>query len=166
MQKPLIALIWAMDENRLIGRDNGLPWQLPADMAWFRRQTVGKPVLMGRKTYESIGRPLPGRLNLVLSRRPMAIEGCTVVHTLDEALAAAAATGAAELMVMGGAEVYAMALPHAGRLYVTEVESSFAGDTWFPTFDADAWDETFCELHAPDEKNAFSCRFRILERRR
>jgi len=162
MQKPLISLIWAMDENRLIGRDNGLPWQLPADMAWFRQQTMGKPVLMGRKTFESIGRPLPGRLNLVLSRQSIEIAGCTVVHTLDEAVAAAG--DAAELMVMGGAEVYAMTLPHADRLYVTEVAGRFEGDAWFPEFDMGEWNERFSEQHAADEKNAWPCRFRILER--
>jgi dihydrofolate reductase len=163
MNRPRISLIWAMDEQRLIGRDNGLPWQLPADMAWFRRQTTGKPVLMGRKTHESIGRPLPKRLNLVLTRQPLAIDGCTVVHSLDEALATAG--DAEELMVMGGAEVYAATLPYADRLYITEVEGVFEGDAWFPVFDIKAWRETFSEHHAADEKNHAACRFRILERR-
>lgn len=160
---PTLSLIWAMDRNRLIGNHNALPWQLPADMQWFRRQTMGKPVLMGRNTFDSIGRPLPGRLNLVLTRQPIGIDGCTVVHTFDEAVQAAG--GADELMVIGGAEIYSMALPLAERLYFTEIDAAFDGDAWFPAFDATAWHEVFCERHDADEKNAYPYRFRILERR-
>lgn len=158
-----ISLIWAMDENRLIGSDNKLPWHLPADMQWFRVQTMGKPVLMGRKTFDSIGRPLPGRQNLIMTRQTgLSIEGCTVVHSLAEAMEAAA--GAEEIMVIGGAEIYARLLPKAARLYITRIHHSFEGDAWFPEFDQSGWRQVQCEEHAADEKNRWPCSFTILER--
>jgi len=160
-----ISLIAAMDRQRLIGRDNGMPWHLPADMQWFRKQTMDKPVLMGRKTFESIGRPLPGRLNLVLTRQPnLLIEGCTVVQSLDQVRQAVA--DAAEVMVIGGAQVYERLLPSADRLYLTHIEAVFEGDTWFPDYDEAEWREIFSEAHAPDEENAYPYRFTILERNR
>ena len=160
----MLSLIWAMDEKRLIGCDNRLPWNLPADMQWFRRQTMGKPVLMGRKTFDSIGRPLPGRLNLIMTRQQgLEIEGCTVVHSLAEAVAAAG--DAEEIMVIGGAEIYARLLPMARRLYMTRIEHAFEGDTWFPDFDESEWNLVYREMHAVDEKNAWSCSFMILERK-
>lgn len=160
----MISLIWGQDENGLIGRNNRLPWHLPADMTWFRRQTMGKPVLMGRKTYESIGRPLPGRTNIVLTRRDIAIPGCSVVHSLPEALQLFEASGAEELMVMGGAEIYALFLPEADRLYMTLVHHAFEGDAWFPDFDRSAWLETHHEDHPPDAKNPYAYSFLIMER--
>jgi len=160
----MISLIWAQDENGLIGKGNALPWRLPADMAWFRKQTMGKPILMGRKTFESIGKPLPGRTNLILTRQAgFTAEGCTVVHSLEEAKAAAGDAG--EIMVMGGAEVYALALPEAERLYCTQVHAVFEGDAWFPAFDTGEWSEVLCQKHGPDERNACACTFRIMERR-
>lgn len=161
-KQPLISLIWAMDRNHLIGCENRLPWQLPADMAWFRRQTMGKPILMGRKTYESIGRPLPGRINLVLSRQQgLNIAGCTVVENIADAMAKVA--GCDELMVMGGAEIYALLLPHADRLYITEIDATCEGDAWFPAFDRSIWKETHHELHHADENNIYPYTFTILE---
>lgn len=161
--EPILSLIWGQDRNGLIGRDHALPWKLPADMAWFRRQTMGKPILMGRKTYDSIGRPLPGRTNLILTRQHnLQIEGCTIVHSLDEAIAAL--PEASEIMVMGGAEIYKLLLERADRLYITEIDAAFEGDTWFPPFDRSSWRETFREPHAPDELNRWSYRFLILER--
>jgi len=163
MTKPTLSLIWAMDRNRLIGRDNALPWKLPADMAWFRKNTMGKPILMGRKTYDSIGRPLPGRTNLILTRQQgLQVEGCTVVNTVEEALAAV--SDADEVMVMGGAEIYAQLFDQADRLYITEIDGEFEGDAWFPAFDRSAWQEIARESHAPDEKNAYTYAFMILER--
>jgi len=162
--KPIISLIWGQDRNRLIGRDNALPWRLPADMAWFRKQTMGKPILMGRKTYESIGRPLPGRTNLILTRQAnLQIEGCTIVHSLDEARAAV--PEADEIMVMGGAEIYTLLLDQADRLYITEIEAEFEGDAWFPEFDRRGWQAVFSDSHQPDEKNAYPYVFSILERK-
>ncbi|MDQ6997051.1 MAG: type 3 dihydrofolate reductase [Mariprofundus sp.] len=159
----VISFIWGQDRNRLIGCDNALPWRLPADMAWFKKSTMGKPILMGRKTYESIGRPLPGRSNLILSRQQdLDIEGCTVVHSLDEAKSAV--PDADEIMVMGGAEIYALLFNQAERLYITEIDSEFEGDTWFPEFDRTLWQEIFCEAHQPDEKNNYPYAFIILER--
>lgn len=159
----MISLIWAQDENGLIGNDNRLPWQLPADMAWFKKQTMGKPVLMGRKTFESIGKPLPGRMNLILSRQSdLHIEGCTVVRSLGEAKAAA--EEADEIMVIGGAEIYAMMLPYASRMYQTAIHAEFSGNTFFPGFDENDWQETGREDHEPDEKNPYAYSFITLER--
>ncbi|NWF36699.1 type 3 dihydrofolate reductase [Mariprofundus sp. KV] len=163
MSKPMISLIWGMDRNRLIGKENGLPWRLPADMAWFKKSTMGKPILMGRKTYESIGRPLPGRTNLILTRQSdLNIEGCTVIHSIDEALAEVA--DADEIMVMGGAEIYALLLDQADRLYITEIDGSFEGDAWFPEFDLSLWRETSREEYLPDEKNLYAYAFITMER--
>lgn len=163
MKKPILSLIWAMDRNRLIGKENALPWRLPADMAWFKQHTMAKPILMGRKTYESIGRPLPGRTNLILSRQEgLDIDGCTVVRSLEEALNAV--PDAAEVMVMGGAEIYALLMPAADKLYITEIDAEFEGDAWFPEFDRALWRETVRESHEPDEKNLYSYSFLVLER--
>jgi len=160
--QPRLSLIWAQDERGLIGRDQGLPWHLPADMIWFRRQTIGKPVLMGRKTFESIGRPLPDRTNIVITRRHVAFPGCLVVNSVEDALCLAA--GREELMVMGGAQVYAQALALADRLYITLIHARFEGDTYFPDFNYTDWRECFREDHAPDVRNAHAYTFRILER--
>ncbi len=162
----MISLIWGQDENGLIGKDNQLPWHIPADMAWFKKQTMGKPVLMGRKTYESIGQPLPGRTNIVITRQDIRIDGCTVVHSIGEALQAIEAIGpeADELMVMGGADIYAQFLPEADQLYITEIHHAFEGDAWFPEFDRSGWLETHREDHPADEINKYPYSFVIMER--
>ncbi len=160
---PRIALIAALGEGGVIGIDNRLPWRLPADMAWFRRHTLGKPVVMGRRTFQSLGRPLPGRHNIVLTRaRDFRAEGATVVHDWDAALAAAGAVP--EVMVIGGADLYRQTLPLADRLYLTRVAVAVAGDAHFPEFDPHDWRPVFEEAHAPDEKNPHPYRFQILER--
>ena len=132
--EPALAIVVAMDQNRLIGADNGLPWRLPDDMQWFVQQTMGKPVIMGRKTYESIPakfRPLKGRHNIVLTRDcSYAAPGATVVHSVKEALAAAG--DADEIIIGGGANLYAQLLPQTTRLYLTLVEAELAGDAYFP----------------------------------
>jgi dihydrofolate reductase len=134
------ALVAALARNRVIGVGNRLPWRLPEDLARFKRLTLGAPVIMGRRTRESIGRPLPGRRNIVVTRERQARwEGCVVAHSLDEALALA--RDAAETFVIGGAELYAQALPGADRLYLTLIDADYAGDAWFPEFDAAAWRE-------------------------
>lgn len=136
----LIALVAALARNRVIGAGNRLPWRLPEDLARFKRLTLGAPVIMGRKTHESIGRPLPGRRNIVVTRaRNAAWEGCRVARSLDEAFALAADAPVA--FVIGGAELYAQALPRADRLYFTLIDADYAGDTRFPEFDAAAWRE-------------------------
>ena len=158
-----IAIIVAMDSNRVIGNANRLPWHLPADLAHFRAITMGKPILMGRRTHESIGRPLPGRDNIVISRnRNYTAEGCTVVHSLEEAVQAAA--GHDEIMIIGGAELYRQALPQADVLYLTRVEGAFEGDAFFPELDDSAWREVQRSERAPDEKNPYCYSFVTLER--
>lgn len=158
-----ISLIWAMDKNRLIGSKNTLPWRLPADMQWFRRQTMGKPVLMGRKTFESIGKPLPGRENIVLTRQQgLVFEGCHVVASPAEARATVPDAG--EIMVIGGSEIYSLLLPMADRLYCTLIDAEFAGDAWFPDFDLGEWKQLYSEVHEPDAANAYGYQFVIYER--
>jgi dihydrofolate reductase len=158
----VISLIAAMDQARLIGRDNGLPWRLPNDLKFFKRTTLGKTVLMGRKTWESLGRPLPERDNWVLTRDAgFAAVGARVFNRLDEALAAAPA----ELVVIGGAELYRQLLPQVQRMYLTLVHGRFEGDAWFPEFDAAQWREIAREDHPADERHAVPYSFVTLERR-
>jgi len=160
----IISLIWAMADNRVIGNRNHLPWKLPADMRWFRRHTLGKPVVMGRRTFESFGgRPLPDRLNIVVSRDPAyQAEGAMVAGSIDAALAAA--KNAPEVMVIGGQSFYEQTLPLAKRLYMTLVHGRFEGDAWFPPFDLTRWKEVVREEHPADERNPWPCTFVILER--
>ena len=158
-------MVAAMDRNRVIGRNNELPWRIPADMRRFVRVTRGKPVIMGRLTYESIGRPLPDRDNHVVTRNPAyAASGCTVHSTVQSALAATAA--ADETVVIGGAQIYAEALPLADYLYLTFIDAEFAGDTWFPEWDAQIWKAVWQEAHAADKQNAFAYEFVNLARTR
>ncbi|MBL4760123.1 MAG: type 3 dihydrofolate reductase [Mariprofundaceae bacterium] len=158
-----LSLIWAMDCNRLIGSKDALPWKLPADMQWFRKQTMNKPILMGRKTFESIGKPLPKRTNIVLSRKKgLKIEGCIVVHSLDEAKTAV--PDADEIMVIGGAEIYALLLPQSDQLYITHIDAEFEGDTWFPVYDLSHWQKVHHEHHPADEKNMSDYHFEIWQR--
>lgn len=146
---PRITLIAAIARNGVIGKANALPWRLSGDLRRFRLLTLGHPVIMGRKTYASIGRPLPGRQNLVVSRDPSReIEGVTVVESLDEALAAAG--DASDVFVIGGGEIYRLALPRAHRLEITEVQTDVAGDTWFPVLDLTAFREVRRERHRDD----------------
>jgi dihydrofolate reductase len=153
-----------MARNGVIGRDNRLPWRLPADLAYFKRVTMGHPVVMGRRTYESIGKPLPGRLNIVVSRNPaFRAAGCTVVGSLDEAWAAAG--DAAEVSVIGGTSLFAEALPIADRIHLTEVDADVPGDTWFPPFDRAQWQEHEVSRHAADERHGYPFRIVVLDRR-
>lgn len=165
--RPAISFVVARADNGVIGRDNALPWHLPADLRHFKRLTVGKPVVMGRRTFESIGKPLPGRHNIVLTRDPgWRAEGVTVVANLAEAIAAAGLdpkTRAEEVMIIGGAAVYADALPVATRVYLTEVHDAPEGDTVLPAFDPARWRETAREDNpAEDGRPAYS--FVTLER--
>lgn len=163
---PQVTLVVAAALNGVIGRDGGLPWHLPADLAHFKRVTLGRPVLMGRRTHESIGRPLPGRLNLVLSRDPdYRPDGCRRVGSMDEAAALAAAEGADELMVIGGAGVYAEALPRADRILLTRVHAAPRGDTFLPAIDPGEWRETDRQERPADDRNPFALSFIQLRRR-
>ena len=162
MEKPRISLVVAIARNGVIGRDNDLAWRISSDLKRFKALTMGKPILMGRKTWDSIGRPLPGRRSLVLTRdRSLAIPGATVVHDWDTALTAA---GDDELMVVGGAEIYKLALPRADRLHLTEVDAAPEGDAYFPPFDRSAFRETLREAHEAGERDEFAFRFVDLER--
>ncbi|CAE6879444.1 Key enzyme in folate metabolism. Catalyzes an essential reaction for de novo glycine and purine synthesis [Vibrio sp. B1REV9] len=158
----IISMIAAMADNRIIGKDNQMPWHLPADFAWFKRCTMGKPVVMGRKTYDSIGRPLPGRLNIVISRdASLSIEGVTTVTSIEQALEVAGLVE--EVMIIGGGAIYAACLPMANKLYVTHIEAEVEGDTQFPRWSND-FKETYSETYQADEKNAYNMRFTILEK--
>ncbi len=161
--RPVISLIVARSRNGVIGRDGALPWHLPADLKHFKRLTVGKPVVMGRKTFESIGKPLPGRHNIVVTRNPdWNREGVSVVPNLAEAIAAAGLDPRAradEIMIIGGAEIYAQCLPFASRIYLTDVELDIAGDAHFPDVDLTAWRDCARVDHAACEgKPGFSFR--------
>jgi dihydrofolate reductase len=167
----MIALVVAMDRRRVIGRDNRLPWRLPDDMQRFKALTLGHAVVMGRKTYESIGRPLAGRRNLVLTRRAdYAAPGTTVVHSLEQALACARAGqpgggAGAPVFVIGGADLYAQALPLADRLYVTHVATTVAGgDATFPEIDPAAWRAVAREEHPADARHPFPFSYVTYER--
>lgn len=164
-----LALIWAMARNRTIGRNNALPWYLPEDLKYFKRVTLGKPIIMGRKTWESIGRPLPGRTNIVITRdAAFQADGVRVVHSLEQALALAEKIclldGGDEAIVMGGAEIYALALPHADRLYLTQVHADVEGDAHFPPLDLTQWHELGREDFAAQGPNPYDYSFLILER--
>jgi len=159
----ILSLIAAMDNRRLIGRDNDLPWHLPADLQHFKSITMNKPILMGRKTYDSIGRPLPGRQNIVLTRSDVDIEGVSVVNSLDQAIAVAG--DAEEVMVIGGSSIYQLVLPKVQRMYLSFIDGEFEGDAWFPEFDENEWDVIDSKTRAPDEKNAYACRFVTYERK-
>ena len=169
MKKTLpLSLIAALGENRVIGVDNSMPWHLPADFKYFKATTLGKPIIMGRKTWDSLGRPLPGRLNLVVSRQTgLQLEGAEVFASLDAAVARAQAwaveQGVSEVMLMGGAQLYTQGLADADRLYLTRVGMSPEGDAWFPEFDQAQWTLVSNEPHAAEEgKPAFS--FEVWER--
>ncbi|MCC0091024.1 type 3 dihydrofolate reductase [Aeromonas veronii] len=161
-----ISMIAAMAHDRVIGKDNQMPWHLPADLAHFKRITLGKPILMGRKTFESIGRPLPGRRNLVISRNPdYQAEGIEVVGSVEAALALLAGSSVEELMVIGGGHLYAEMLPSADCLYLTRIDLAVEGDTRFPAFDDGQWQRIECESHPADEKNPHPYSFEIWQRR-
>ena len=158
---PAIVLVAAVDRRFAIGRDNAMPWHLPDDFRHFKALTLGNPVLMGRKTAESLGRALPGRRNLVLTRSGrVPFPGMEAVATLDEALALAAADGAAQLCIIGGGEVYALALPQASMLHLTHVDTVVEGaDAFFPAVDPAAWREVRREHHPADARHAFAFDF-------
>jgi len=164
-----VSLIWAMTRDRVIGRDNTLPWRLPDEMRHFVRTTRGKPVIMGRRQFESMPRALPGRANIVLSRkRGYRAEGAQVVADLDAAIAlaeqAAAEKGKDEIMVIGGGEIYALALPRADRLYMTLIDADIEGDTLFPPFDENAWLEISRHDYPADDRHPFAYSIRVLDR--
>lgn len=161
--KTRLSIIAAMDRNRVIGIGNRLPWRLPADLAHFRMLTMGHHMIMGRKTYESLGKPLPGRTSVILTRdAAFGAPGCVVAHSLDEAIAAC--EGDAEVFFIGGADIYRQALDVAQRMYLTEVKTEVEGDAWFPEFDRAVWKETARTRCLADEKNPCDYDFAVFER--
>lgn len=152
-----------MAENRVIGRDNDLPWRLPADLAHFKQVTMGKPIIMGRKAHESIGRPLPGRHNIIMTRNPAyTAAGCTVTHSLEQALAAAGA--ADEIAIIGGEDIYRLFLPITELIHLTLVHADIEGDTWYPVLaDAD-WHTVTQREHPADANNPYRMTFKQLRR--
>ncbi len=159
-----IAMIAAMANNRVIGKDNQMPWHLPADLKHFKKVTLGKPVIMGRKTYQSIGKALPGRRNIVISRQGVALSAdADWVQSIEQALALV--QDEAEVMIIGGAEIYRQVLPMADRLYITDIDLTVEGDAFFPDYHAaGSWREIASERHQPDPQNLHSYQFRILNR--
>lgn len=172
-QRPAIAQVMAMDRNRLIGRDNDLPWHIPADLAWFRRVTMGKPIIMGRRTHESIGRPLPGRCNIVVTRDPRwQGEGVEVAHSLTAAIDIGTRVLAQteprpapyELMIIGGASLCRDAMPLTDRFYLTVIDHAFEGDTWLDSFEWNHWREISREDADPATTGGYAVSYRVLER--
>jgi dihydrofolate reductase len=162
-----VSLIVAVSQNNVIGRDNQLPWHLPEDLQYFKSVTMGKPILMGRKTFDSIGRPLPGRKNIVITRDSQwTAEGVEVVHSLDDAVVAGtkacAAADSDEIMVIGGAQIYRDCLPMADRLYLTRVKAEVDGDAFFPNIDENQWQKTAEKAAKTIDK--FDYCFQVLER--
>lgn len=157
-------MIAAMDKNGLIGNGPDIPWQLPSDRRHFRNMTLGKPIVMGRKTFETLKRPLGKRHNIILTRNTAynTPKGCTVVHSVADVLKSCA--GAREIMICGGAPVYEAFLPYAHRLYLTQIHATFEGDVYFPTFDKSTWEEVKRIDSEPDEKNPYPYSFLFLEK--
>ncbi len=160
-----LSLVVAASSNNVIGRDGGLPWHLPDDLRQFKRLTTGKAVIMGRSTYESIGRPLPDRRNIVMTRNADYVaDGCDVVSSVSEAIDAL--EGAEEAMIIGGGQVYRDFLPLADRIYLTRVQAEVEGDTYFPEIDEATWRLVSSEHHGADEKHRYAFDVMVFERRR
>ena len=166
----MISLIVARTQNHIIGKENQMPWHLPRDLAWFRQNTLEKPVIMGRKTYESIGRLLPKRPNIILSRSGFEVEGAYSATNLEQAVEIAQRFANAEyanfeVMIIGGGELFKQALPMAKRLYLTEIQAEITGDTYFE-FDEENWQQISSERVEADAQNAYACQFMIFERKK
>lgn len=167
MKTPVIAMIVAVAENGVIGRDGSLPWRIPEDMAWFKARTAGRPLVMGRKTWESFPRrPLPGRTNIVVTRQTdYRAEGGVVAATLEAALDRAAGEEPEEIMIIGGAELYRLALPVTGRIYLTCVHGEMPGDTFLAPLDLAQWKETVVGVYPPSAERPIGYSFIILDRK-
>lgn len=162
--KYILSIVVAKAKNRVIGRDNNLPWHLPNDLNFFKKKTLNKTVIMGRKTYQSIGRPLPRRVNIIVTTdKGFDAPGCTVVHSLEDALKKV--NSGEECMIIGGDSLYKQALPLADRIWLTEVAAEPAGDAFFPVLDDNDWQELSRESHPADERHAYGYSFVQLERK-
>jgi dihydrofolate reductase len=162
----MLSLLVAADENNIIGKDNKLPWHLPNDLKYFKNQTWAMPILMGRKTFESIGKPLPGRKSIVITRsNEWKHAGVDTVHSIEEAIAAAQQSGVKEIFVIGGAEIFKTSFPNANRIYLTRIHHRFDGDVHFPEISTKDWNlvqNRFCQA---DEKNQYAHTFQVWERK-
>ena len=158
----IVSDVVAISENHVIGKDNKLLWYLPNDLKHFKEITTGHTIIMGRKTYESVGKPLPKRRNIIITRQDITIEGCEVVNSIEAALALCA--GEEEVFIVGGAEIYKLAMPLTNRIYLTIVHKQFDGDSFFPEINKQEWKEVSREDHQPDEKNSLPYSFITLER--
>lgn len=165
----ILSVIVAMAHNRVIGLNNQMPWHLPADLAWFKKNTLNKPVIMGRKTFESIGRPLPNRHNIVISRQiepsDNKISNVSWVKSIDEAISLAQAQQPDEVFIIGGGNIYQQVLPLIDRLYLTHIDAELQGDTYFPDYLSEQWQVIYQEDHQADEKNSYPYQFKILQRK-
>src|SRR6201986_2763661 len=159
----IVSIVVAISENNAIGKNNQLLWYLPADLKHFKNITTGHTVIMGRKTYESVGKPLPNRRNIIITRQDITIEGCEVVKSIEGALALSASEE--EVFIVGGAEIYRQSMHLTNRIYLTVVHQKFDADSFFPEIHYDEWLETEQEDHEPDEKNKLPYSFITLERR-
>lgn len=163
----IISTIVAVAKNNVIGKDNDIPWYLPADLKYFKKITTGHHIVMGRKCYESIGRPLPKRTNVIVTRNPFFIAtGCLVTHNVAEAVQLAEDNGEEEVFIIGGGQIYEIALPHVDRIYLTEVDLEVEGDIFFPAIDKERWTLVKETKHQADEKNEYDYTFKILERKK
>ena len=161
----IVSLLVAADENNVIGKNNSLPWHLPNDLKYFKNQTWGMPILMGRKTFESIGKPLPGRKSIVITRnREWQQNKITVVHSIEEAIRKAEELDVKEIFVIGGAQIFESAFPLAGRIYLTRIHHRFEGDVHFPNIPLQEWKMIRERLCTADEKNAFDHSFQVWEK--
>ena len=161
----IISAIVAVAKNNVIGRDNEIPWYLPADLKYFKRTTLGHHVIMGRKSFLSIGKPLPKRTNIIITRDPFFIaSGCIVLHSIEAAIQMAKENGEDEVFIIGGGQVYEQALPYFDKIYLTEVDVTVDGSVFFPTINESKWNEIAREEHLPDEKNENGFVFRVLEK--
>ena len=163
----IISAIVATDINNVIGKDNDIPWRLPADLKYFKRRTLNHHIIMGRKTFESIGRPLPKRTNIIVTRNPFYIaSNCLVTSSIQEALQIAKDNGEEEVFIIGGGEIYRQSIAFCNRVYLTYVDTIIEnGEVFFPELPTEEWEEVSSETHQPDEKNEFTYTFKVLERR-
>jgi len=160
-----LSIIVAVAENGVIGHNNQLIWRLPEDLKMFKRLTTGHPVIMGRKTFESIGKPLPNRTSIIITQNPeFQVEGCITVHSLEDAIEAASEIEDNEAFIIGGAEIYRLSLPFTDKIYLTEVHHAFEGDTFFPELDENIWEEVSRIDHETDEKHLYKYSFVELEK--
>ncbi len=163
----IVSAIVATASNGVIGKHNAIPWYLPADLKYFKKTTLYHHVIMGRKSYESIGRPLPKRTNVIITRNPLFIaSNCLIVHSIEEALQLALANDETEAFIIGGAQIYTQSLPYLDRLYLTEVALDVEGDAFFPQLHYNEWQEITSEHHQPDDKNEHAYTFRVLDRKK